>query len=153
FFVAAPLDHFLYLLLERAFAKGPPSRTTRVLEIVASNTLILPIQNAVYLAVLSVLGGARSVGRVWGEVRASFLEVMRLTVVTSTLALVFAQRFLPPYIWTPFFSLCAATVDTLINVQEKKKAAVEERKRRAKEEAEAQLGGYEVDVPQGEGEK
>ncbi|GAA5827329.1 hypothetical protein JCM11251_003767 [Rhodosporidiobolus azoricus] len=147
FFIAAPLDHYLYLLLDKFMSRRPASqaKTNRVLEIVLSNALILPIQNAVYLAVLAVLGGVRSGKKVWGEVRGSMVEVMRLTVVTSTLALLCAQRFLPPSLWTPFFSLSAATVDTFINVGEKKRAIGEERVRQAKEEADRKSEGYEVD--------
>ncbi|GAA6044064.1 hypothetical protein JCM8097_005011 [Rhodosporidiobolus ruineniae] len=134
FFVAAPLDHHLYELLGRVFA-GRTSEKARVLEVVASNTVILPIQNAVYLAVLSVIGGARSAKQVFAEVKTGFLEVMRFTVVVATLALVFAQRFLPASSWTVFFSIVGASMDTVINVQEKRRAALEAVRRDLKNEA------------------
>ncbi|GAA5848839.1 hypothetical protein JCM8547_006363 [Rhodosporidiobolus lusitaniae] len=134
FFVAAPLDHYLYCIHERVFA-GRTGKKARILEVVAANTLILPIQNAIYLAVLSVLGGARSLSAIGREVKAGFVEVMKLTVVISTGSLVVAQRFLPPSAWTPFFSLIAATLDTYINIQEKKRAAVEAEKRSLKDKA------------------
>ncbi|GAA6008797.1 uncharacterized protein JCM10292_004674 [Rhodotorula paludigena] len=118
--IAAPLDHVLYSLLARAFA-GRTSRRARVGEVVAANALILPVQNAVYLAALSVLGGARSARQVVSAVRSQFLSVMQMTVVVSTLSLVAAQRWLPPMAWTPFFSLVAAAVDTAINVQAKRR--------------------------------
>ncbi|GAA6022706.1 hypothetical protein JCM10207_008072 [Rhodosporidiobolus poonsookiae] len=144
FFVAAPLDHFLYSLLARIFA-GRTSRKARILEVVSANAVILPIQNAVYLAVLSIIGGARSVSQVVQDVRAGFLDVMKFTVVVSTLSLTFAQRFLPPIVWTPFFSLVGASMDTVINVQEKQRALAVQRKKALKDEVEKETGGYETE--------
>ncbi|BGP17386.1 hypothetical protein JCM10213v2_005404 [Rhodosporidiobolus nylandii] len=126
--VAAPLDHFLYTLLSRAFV-GRSGKRWKLAEVVAANALIVPVQNAVYLAVLSVIGGARSARQVLNDVKAGFADVTKITVVVSTLALSCAQRFLPPAAWTPFFSLVGATVDTFINVQEKRRALGEQRKR------------------------
>jgi hypothetical protein len=61
---------------------------------------------------------------------------LQLTAVISTLSLLFAQRFLPQNLWTPVFSLIAAVTDTTINVGEKKRAIMEEERRRLKREAE-----------------
>ncbi|GAA5983792.1 hypothetical protein JCM10908_005929 [Rhodotorula pacifica] len=125
--IAAPLDHALYELLGTVFA-GKTSRRARLGELLVANGLILPIQNAVYLAALSVLNGARTIRQVATEVRAQLLEIMQLTAVVQTVALLVAQRFLPPAVWTPFFASVAAVVDTVINVQAKSRAISEEGK-------------------------
>ncbi|GAA6053387.1 hypothetical protein JCM3770_002299 [Rhodotorula araucariae] len=143
FFVGAPLDHFLYGLLARIFA-GRTSRRARIAEVVTANVAILPVQNAVYLAALSVIGGAKSARQVLAEVKGPFLEVMQLTVVVSTLSLAFAQRFVPPQALVPFLTLIAASVDTAVNVQAKKRAlAAEERRRAAARETDPEEGGEE----------
>ncbi|BGP41180.1 hypothetical protein JCM10449v2_005154 [Rhodotorula kratochvilovae] len=147
FFVGAPLDHFLYGLLARAFA-GRTSRHARVAEVATATVAILPVQNAVYLAALSIIGGAKSAKQVLAEVKGPFLGVMQLTAVVSTLSLAFAQRFVPPQALVPFLTLIAASVDTAVNVQAKKRAFAPEERRRVQREAEdAARGdreGYEV---------
>jgi hypothetical protein len=76
-FVAAPLDHYLFSLLDRVFSKYSGKRA-RVLELLASVSLILPVQNAIYLAVLSLIGGAKSAGAVAADVKAGFVEVQKV---------------------------------------------------------------------------
>jgi len=51
---------------------------------------------------------------------------------TSPLALLFAQKFLPPHAWVPFFNLVAFVIGTYINAMTKKKriAALNKKKSR-----------------------
>lgn len=49
FFVSAPLGHTLLAILQRVFA-GKTSARAKVLQIVASNLFISPIQQTVYSA-------------------------------------------------------------------------------------------------------
>ncbi|POY70547.1 hypothetical protein BMF94_6461 [Rhodotorula taiwanensis] len=117
-FIAAPLDHGLYELLARLF-RGHTSRRTRIAEIVVAVGAILPIQNAVYLAALSLVHGARKTRQVVAEVQQDLIGVTKMSAVIQTLALIIAQRVLPQSAWTPFFTMAAVTVDTAINVQTK----------------------------------
>lgn len=52
------------------------------------------------------------------------------------MSLVFAQRFLPPHLYTPFFSLITVVVDTSITIGEKKRVIVDAEKKRLKAEVE-----------------
>ena len=80
-----------------------------------------PIQNTVYLASMAVIAGARTFHQIRATVRAGFMPVMKVSWITSPLALAFAQRFLPEHTWVPFFNIVAFVIGTWINSQTKKK--------------------------------
>lgn len=144
-FVSAPLGHLLITILQKLFA-GRTSVTAKVLQILVSNlivcflvpTLILipeditgqltssslqvsPIQNVVYLSSMAVIAGARTFHQVRATVRAGFLPVMKVSWITSPLALAFAQKFLPEHTWVPFFNLIGFIIGLYVNTHTKKK--------------------------------
>lgn len=119
-FISAPLGHFLIHILQRLFAKRT-SLTAKIMQILVSNLVIAPIQNSIYLASMAVIAGARTFHQVRATVRAGFMPVMKVTWVTSPLALAFAQKFLPEHTWVPFFNVIAFVIGTWINSQTKKK--------------------------------
>ena len=49
------------------------------------------------------------------------MPVMKVSWVTSPLALAFAQKFLPEQTWVPFFNIIAFVIGTYINAHTKKK--------------------------------
>jgi len=102
--VSAPMGHILVSLLQRAFA-GKTTTRDKILQIIASNLIISPIQNVVYLSCMAVIAGAKSFDQVKATVKAGFLPIMRVSLVTSPLTLTFAQRYLPPHAWVPFFNI------------------------------------------------
>ena len=119
-FVSAPLGHLLIGILQRVFA-GRTSARAKVLQILVSNLIISPIQNSVYLASMAVIAGARTFHQIRATVRAGFLPVMKVSWITSPLALAFAQQFLPEHTWVPFFNIVAFVIGTYINAHTKKK--------------------------------
>jgi hypothetical protein len=81
---------------------------------------------------MAIIAGARTFHQVRATVNAGFLPVMKVSWVTSPLALAFAQQFLPQETWVPFFNLISFTIGTYINTVTKKKrlAALRDKARR-----------------------
>lgn len=92
----------------------PPQR-------LAANVKIAPIQNSVYLTCMAVIAGARTAHQIRATVRTGFMPVMKVTWLTSPIALAFAQQFLPEHTWVPFFNIVAFMIGTWINSESKKK--------------------------------
>lgn len=82
---------------------------------------ISPIQNTVYLASMAVIAGARAPHQIRATIRAGFMPVMKVSWITSPLALAFAQKFLPEQTWVPFFNIIAFVIGVYINSHTKKK--------------------------------
>ncbi|KAI9799879.1 MAG: hypothetical protein M1833_003801 [Piccolia ochrophora] len=127
-FISAPLGHFLIGILQRLFS-GRTSLKAKILQILISNLIVSPIQNTVYLASMAVIAGARTLHQVRATVRAGFMPVMKVSWITSPLALAFAQKFLPEYTWVPFFNIIAFIIGTYINAHTKKKRLAALRKK------------------------
>ncbi|KAK4899455.1 hypothetical protein LTR17_000656 [Elasticomyces elasticus] len=119
-FVSAPLGHVMISLLQRMFA-GRTSLKAKILQIIVSNLIISPIQNAVYLTSMALIAGARTRHQIAATVRAGFMPVMKVSWITSPIALAFAQAFLPQETWVPFFNAIGFVIGTYINTHTKKK--------------------------------
>ncbi|KAH8102426.1 hypothetical protein BXZ70DRAFT_1006352 [Cristinia sonorae] len=119
FFVSAPLGHFLVGLLQKVFA-GKTDVKAKIGQILASNLLIAPIQVSVYLASMAVIGGAKTKADVIRTVKAGFMNVMRLTWMTSPITLIVAQKYLAPELWVPFFNFVQFLLGTYFNAKMKK---------------------------------
>lgn len=78
---------------------------------------------------MAVIAGARSYKQVKATVQASFMPVMKITWVSSPIALAFAQQFLPQETWVPFFNFVAFVIGTYINAATKAKNLAAARKR------------------------
>jgi hypothetical protein len=118
--ISAPLGHLLVTMLQKGF-QGKTSTRAKIGQILVSNLLVSPIQNTVYLACMAVIAGARTFHQIKATVKAGFFPVMKVSWITSPLALMFAQKFLPPHAWVPFFNLVAFVIGTYINATTKKK--------------------------------
>ncbi|GAB7345594.1 hypothetical protein MBLNU457_3894t1 [Dothideomycetes sp. NU457] len=118
--ISAPLGHVLISILQRMF-EGRTSLVAKLLQIVVSNLVVSPIQNAVYLFSMAVIAGARTFHQIRATVAAGFMPVMKVSWVTSPIALAFAQQFLPQELWVPFFNLVGFVIGTYINAHTKKK--------------------------------
>ena len=57
------------------------------------------------------------------------MPVMKVSWITSPLALAFAQKFLPEHTWVPFFNIVAFFIGTYVNSVTKKKRLAALRKR------------------------
>jgi len=135
FFIQAPLGHVLTSALQRAFA-GRTTAKDKILQIIAANLITSPINNAVYIASMAFINGARSADQIIKIVKASFAKVMVTTWITSPLAIAYAQNYLQPELWEPFFVALKFVLGTYFNVVNKKKqleAARQERLRKGRE--------------------
>ncbi|WEW61155.1 hypothetical protein PRK78_006645 [Emydomyces testavorans] len=119
-FISAPLGHFLIGILQKVFA-GRTSLKAKILQILASNLIISPIQNVIYLASMALIAGARTLHQVRATVKSGFFRVMKVSWVVSPLSLAFAQKFLPEQTWVPFFNIIGFIIGTYINAHTKKK--------------------------------
>jgi len=70
---------------------------------------------------MAVIAGARTFHQIRATVKAGFMPVMKVSWCTSPLALIIAQKFLPPQAWVPFLNLVAFVIGTYINAATKKK--------------------------------
>lgn len=127
-FVSAPLGHLLISILQKAFS-GRTSLKAKILQIVASNLIVAPIQNSVYLISMAIIAGAQTIHQVHATWKAGFMPVMKISWISSPLCLAFAQQFLPEQTWVPFFNLVAFFIGTYINSAQKKKRLAALRKK------------------------
>lgn len=87
---------------------------------------------------MAIIAGARTYHQVRATVKAGFMPVMKVSWVTSPVALAFAQKFLPQETWVPFFNMISFVIGTYINAVTKKKRLAALRK---KYEEESGRGG------------
>ncbi|PSR83748.1 integral membrane protein [Coniella lustricola] len=133
--VSAPLASLMIWLLQKVFA-GRTSLRAKILQILASNLIIAPIQNSVYLVAMAIIAGARTYHQVRATVRVGFWKVMRVSWITSPICLAFAQKFLPENVWVPFFNLVSFIIGTYINTITKRKRLAALRKKHFSEQGE-----------------
>ncbi|KAF2486078.1 hypothetical protein BDY17DRAFT_240502, partial [Neohortaea acidophila] len=119
-FISAPLGHLMISILQRLFANRTSLRA-KIMQIIVSNLIVSPIQNVVYLSSMAVIAGARTLHQIRATVRAGFMPVMKVSWITSPIALAFAQAFLPHETWVPFFNFLGFVIGTYINAHTKKK--------------------------------
>ncbi|KAJ7293445.1 hypothetical protein C8J57DRAFT_1444659 [Mycena rebaudengoi] len=133
--VSAPLSHFLVGALQRAFA-GKTGTGAKIAQIFASNLLVAPVQTAAYLASMAVISGAKSLGEVINTIKAGFFSVIRITWITSPIALTIAQKFIPVELWVPFFNAIQFILGTYFNakVKQLRLAALAKKAEKEKEE-------------------
>ncbi|EIM92161.1 uncharacterized protein STEHIDRAFT_143598 [Stereum hirsutum FP-91666 SS1] len=136
--VSAPLGHVLVGTLQKAFA-GRTGKWAKFGQILASNLLVAPIQTVVYLACMAVINGGRTVDVVVKTVKGGFMAVIRVMWISSPLSMLFAQRFLAPELWVPFFNLVGFTMGTYFNTRVKQlRLAAEKKAKKEKEDRKTQ---------------
>ncbi|TVY17194.1 PXMP2/4 family protein 3 [Lachnellula arida] len=142
-FISAPLGHVLISILQKLF-QGRTSLKMKILQILVSNLVIAPIQNSVYLVSMAIIAGAKTIHQVHATWKAGFMPVMKVSWISSPLALAFAQKFLPEHTWVPFFNIIGFVIGTYVNSVTKKKRLAALRKRYNDER-----GGRPDDYPSG----
>lgn len=78
---------------------------------------------------MAVIAGARTFHQIRATIRAGFMPVMKVSWITSPIALAFAQKFLPEHTWVPFFNIVAFIIGTYVNAHTKKKRLAALRKK------------------------
>jgi len=120
-FLQAPLNHVLVTNIQKMFA-GRTGIQAKVQQILFNNLTVVPIQVFVLVTAQAIVRGAKTLEEVKTAVKAAFLPVYRFSSVSSPLAMLFAQNFLPPELWVPWFNILAFTLGTAFNVIAKRKA-------------------------------
>ncbi|KAI0756601.1 hypothetical protein C8Q80DRAFT_1129511 [Daedaleopsis nitida] len=118
-FVSAPVSHTLVNALQKVFV-GKTGVGARLGMLLASQLIVAPIQIFAYLSCMAVINGAKSVDEVSKTVKAGFGKVLRITWMTSPVYTVFAQQFLSPEMWVPFFNFMQFLTGTYFNTKLKK---------------------------------
>lgn len=77
--ISAPLSHTLVTTLQKAF-EGKTTPRDKLLQIIASNLIVSPIQNSVFLCTMAVIGGARSIDQVLRIYKAGIMKVRSLSL-------------------------------------------------------------------------
>jgi len=121
-FVSAPMGHLLVGTLQKTFA-GKTSKLARFGQVLASNIFVAPIQAFVYLVSMCVINGLRDPQTILQSVKARYFSVLKISWVTSPLAILVAQTFIPPELWVPWFNLVTFSVGTYLNMRLKRLAS------------------------------
>ncbi|GJN82451.1 hypothetical protein JDV02_003620 [Purpureocillium takamizusanense] len=144
--VSAPIGHVLIWALQKVF-KGRTSLKAKILQILASNLIIAPIQNSIYLVAMALIAGARTYHQVRATVKVGFWRVMKVSWLTSPICLAFAQKFLPDQLWVPFFNIVGFIIGTYINTTTKKKRLAALRRKHFGDGRPSNMGGRPEDYP------
>ncbi|KAG0177529.1 hypothetical protein DFQ28_005839 [Apophysomyces sp. BC1034] len=118
--ISGPLNHTLYEIMNKLFA-GKTGTKVKVGQLLFSNLVISPIMNTVFITAMTVLAGQRSAVQIKTALRASLLNMQKISWVVSPLILIFAQKFLPQDTWVPFFNLIAFVFGTYMNTMIKRR--------------------------------
>ncbi|CAO1617695.1 unnamed protein product [Sympodiomycopsis kandeliae] len=135
--ISAPLGHVMTGLLQKAFA-GKTTPKDKILQIITSSLTVTVIANVVYLASMAVVNGARSVDKILLVVKSGIWRMLQISWLTSPAALAFAQNYLQPQLWEPFFTLLRFFLSTYFNTMAKKKQVALAKKEALKKGAQSQ---------------
>ncbi|KAG0306600.1 hypothetical protein BGZ98_002071 [Dissophora globulifera] len=117
--VSGPLAHLLFDLVTKRFI-GKEGAKWKIAQILSSQLITSPIQNATYILAMAIFAGARTSAQIKGAFKQGYLPMMKTSWMISPLSMAIAQKFLPPTVWVPFFNLIAFVFGTYINTSIKK---------------------------------
>ena len=112
--LSGPLSHHLYRMLEEMLGHHVGTAAA-ILKILASNFVLAPIQNLVYVVALGVISRF-SADEMDAHVRSTFWPIMKQTWLVFPLVSAVAQYFVPPQLHTPFYSLTALVFGVYCNL-------------------------------------
>ncbi|KAF9915989.1 hypothetical protein BX616_004908 [Lobosporangium transversale] len=117
--VSGPLAHTLFELVTKRFI-GKEGAKWKIAQILSTQVITSPIQNATYILAMALFAGARSTAQIKAAFKQGYLPMMKTSWMISPLSMAFAQKFLPPHVWVPFFNFVAFTFGTYVNTTIKK---------------------------------
>ena len=120
FFISSPMSHYLILQLQRAF-RGKKGAVWKLLQILASNVIITPIQCSVFLVFMALIAGARTTKQIIASYNVGILPILKTSWITSPIVIALAQALIPEQAWVPFFSAITFFLGTYNNMLIKKK--------------------------------
>ncbi|CAG8603245.1 16672_t:CDS:2 [Funneliformis mosseae] len=137
FLVSGPLNHVLFEALNKIF-RHRTGAGAKFLQILASQLIITPIQNTVYLIAMAVIAGVNTPAQIQKTVKKALLPIMKMSWIVSPLAMGFAQKFLPPQLWVPFFNLVGFVFGVIANTKAKRIQQQKSHDNRDQDERESQ---------------
>ncbi|ODV81462.1 uncharacterized protein CANTADRAFT_44216 [Suhomyces tanzawaensis NRRL Y-17324] len=129
--IATPLSHNLYKIINTIF-KPPLSSGLKVLQILTLLSTVTPLLAATFTSWVSLLNGYKSKGgsvseeisRAFAVIKAglksNYRAILKSSLITSSVSLVIAQKFILPELWVVFFNFVYFIVGTLQNIKLKK---------------------------------
>ncbi|KAF4961371.1 hypothetical protein FSARC_10216 [Fusarium sarcochroum] len=126
-FISAPLNHFFMTALQRIF-KGRTGFWAKSLESLLTYLLVLPIQNAIYLASMAIIAGANTVQQVRGTLHAALLPMMKVSWAVHPVITAITTQVIPPQFRVVFLNLFGLCISTYFNTRAKMRRVAEARK-------------------------
>ncbi|KAF9189934.1 hypothetical protein BGZ51_009146 [Haplosporangium sp. Z 767] len=117
--VSGPLAHTLFELVTKRFI-GKEGAKWKVAQIMSTQLITSPIQNATYILAMALFAGAKSPSQIKAAFKSGYLPMMKTSWMISPISMAVAQKFLPPNIWVPFFNFVAFVFGTYVNTSIKK---------------------------------
>ena len=117
FFINAPLSHFLYELMNRFVARFDSYQS--VLQLGLSNLVILPVQTYVYIGAMGYLVNEQSYEETKKLIRKNFWPIMITSWKYFPIIQLLVFKFLPPFLWVPFFNVLALFFGIYVNLTAK----------------------------------
>ncbi|CAG8621201.1 16814_t:CDS:2 [Funneliformis caledonium] len=130
FLVSGPLNHVLFEALNKIF-RHRTGAGAKFLQILASQLIITPIQN-------TVIAGVNTPAQIQKTVKKALLPIMKMSWIVSPLAMGFAQKFLPPQLWVPFFNIVGFVFGVIANTKAKRIQQQKSHDNRDQDERESQ---------------
>jgi len=85
---------------------------------------------------MAVIGGAKTTSQISAVLKSKFFPVLKITWAISPVAVLTAQKFLPPETWVIFFNLVSFVMGTSLNTSIKKQKLKLEQAKKAQEKSE-----------------
>ncbi|KAG0043617.1 hypothetical protein BGZ83_011204 [Gryganskiella cystojenkinii] len=136
--ISGPLAHTLFELVTKRFI-GKEGGLWKIAQILSTQLITSPIQNATYILAMALFAGARTSAQIKGAFKTGYLPMMKTSWMISPLSMAIAQKFLPPNVWVPFFNLVAFTFGTYINTSIKKQRLAQIKREQAEKRARDEL--------------
>lgn len=87
----------------------------RIGQIVIMNLFVSLPLNSLTIAYMAWINGAQTFDKIIDVVRQTFWAVNRTTWIVQPVLITFAQKYLPPETWEPFFALVRFFLSTYFN--------------------------------------
>lgn len=129
--IATPISHNLYAVINKIF-KAPLSPAQKLLQILTSLSTVTPILAGCFTAWIALINNYKPTGAsACEELKRAFriakyalthnyLPILRSSLVTSSVSLVIAQKFVRPELWVVFFNFVYFVLGTYQNTKLKK---------------------------------
>ena len=114
-----PISHYMYFIINNKIFKGPLTKSGKILQILTSLSTVTPTLAACFVSWIALINNYKlpkgsinpiaELNKIVAIVRAGlkkgYFGVLKSSLVTSSVALVIAQKFVPPELWVVFFNV------------------------------------------------